>query len=171
MMAGEVEEYGLHEAGALPLRPGDSFRIEAEVTPAAYLYLLRVDTDGDVQPLYPWRGGDWGTRPAAEAPRGRLLPPDEEAVRLPAAEAVMETLLLAARAERWALDDAGVKHRCAGAGPQRPLWNARAARWFDNGQEVQGAPRRRRGGPLVEVEEAHPTLRLQGRLRAAVLPQ
>src|SRR5262249_31352907 len=123
--AGAVEESGLHEAGALPLRPGDRFRLEAEVTPPAYLYLFRVDTDGDVQPLYPWRGGDWGTRPAAEAPRARLALPEKAdgAYRFPDSDEGMETLVLVARAERWGLGDDGIKGLFAEVGPQRPLWN------------------------------------------------
>jgi serine/threonine protein kinase len=169
---GTIEKFGLHDAEALPLQPGDHFRIDAEVTPAAYLYLLRVDTDGEVHPVYPWQNSDWSKRPPAESPRTRLGLPERTDRSYGFADdtAGMETLVLVARAERWDVDEAGIKKLFGDPGPQRPLWDARSAKWFDNGVEVFGDPRRQRGGALVVVDEGHPTLRLQERLRTELVP-
>jgi hypothetical protein len=68
----------LNEAGALPLRQADKFRIEGEVDPPAYLYVVWVDPDHDVTPVYPWNAAKgWGSRPATEQPAGKVsLPPN-----------------------------------------------------------------------------------------------
>src|SRR5439155_14342868 len=68
----------LGDEGALPLRAGDKFRIEAKVTPAAYLYLFWVTGEGEAHPVYPWQPGKWGTRPEEEAPRDALALPVTE---------------------------------------------------------------------------------------------
>ena len=61
----------LNVPGALPLRQADKFRIEGEVDPPAYLYLVWVDPGHDVTPVYPWdpKKG-WGTRPAGRSRSG-----------------------------------------------------------------------------------------------------
>src|SRR5262249_54519098 len=47
---GAVRRLRLGDAGALPLHTGDQLRLEARVSPAAYLYLFWIDTDGKVAP-------------------------------------------------------------------------------------------------------------------------
>ncbi len=65
----------LIEVDALPVKNGDSIKIQVEVKPAAYLYVFWVDPDGETFPIYPWNGG-WGTRPAKETPVSALNIPD-----------------------------------------------------------------------------------------------
>ena len=43
----------LNQPGVLPLKPGDRFAVEAEITPPAYLYILWIDADGSVEPDLP----------------------------------------------------------------------------------------------------------------------
>lgn len=87
----------LRVAGALPMRAGDSFRIEAEVNPPAYLYLVWVDPERDVTPVFPWDAKKgWGSRPEKEEPRGKLsLPPDVgKSYRAPMAKPGVATMVL-----------------------------------------------------------------------------
>ena len=58
----------LNQPGVLPLKPGDRFAVEAEISPPAYLYILWIDADGSVDPVYPWRRGHWDDLPPEEKP-------------------------------------------------------------------------------------------------------
>src|SRR5581483_7009100 len=70
----------LNMFGALPMRQSDTFRIEIEVNPTAYVYVIWVDPGHDVTPVYPWNPREgWGTRPATEEPIGRLSLPRDAA--------------------------------------------------------------------------------------------
>jgi len=42
------------DAGALPARPGDQIRAEVRLNQPAHVYLLALDAEGNIQPLYPW---------------------------------------------------------------------------------------------------------------------
>src|SRR5262249_34384090 len=77
---GNKERAGLrlHQDGALPLKPGDQFFIEARLNRPGYMYILWIDTMGKVLPIYPWKPGHWEERPAAEKPTARLDLPDEK---------------------------------------------------------------------------------------------
>jgi serine/threonine protein kinase len=44
----------VEEVGALPALPGEWAHIEARVSEPAYVYLLWLDSQGNVVPLYPW---------------------------------------------------------------------------------------------------------------------
>ena len=78
----------LNVFGALPMRQSDTFRIEAEVNPTAYVYVIWVDPGHDVTPVYPWNPREgWGTRPAVEEPVGRLSLPRDAANRYTAPDA------------------------------------------------------------------------------------
>jgi hypothetical protein len=91
----------LDQAGVLPIKAGDRFRIEVKLNRPAYLYLLWVGSDGKVAPIYPWRPGHWEARPADEAKRDRLDLPAEvdKAWEIPAGRPGIETLLLLVREE------------------------------------------------------------------------
>src|SRR5262249_53671744 len=62
----------LSDPRAMPVRTGDHVKVVAAVEPPAYLYLFWIDEAGAGVPVYPWRLGEWGSRPAAEAPVPRL---------------------------------------------------------------------------------------------------
>jgi hypothetical protein len=64
----------LAETGSLPMKTGTRFRLEAVLNQPAFLYVLWIDTAGDVTPLLGWRSGTWQPRPGASA-RDRLLLP------------------------------------------------------------------------------------------------
>jgi serine/threonine protein kinase len=48
LIIGEVD------TGALPVRNGESVHLEVQLNQPAFIYLLWVDGEGHVQPLYPW---------------------------------------------------------------------------------------------------------------------
>jgi hypothetical protein len=170
---GVARRLRLTDDGALPLHPGDQYRIEAKVTPEAYLYLFRISTEGEVDPVYPWQPGTWGTRPAEETPRDELsLPPRaDKGYTVKGDREGMETWLLLARPSRLDADDATVRGWFEGVKPQRPVQDARSAVWFENGRVVHDDPRLKRDPLLFEESNIDdPVLRMQGLLRERLQP-
>jgi hypothetical protein len=156
----------LSDPGALPLYQGDQYRIEAKVTAPAFLYLFWVDTDGDAYPVYPWKTGEWGTRPAQEKPvREISLPPQTgDAFDINDDRKGMETLLLLARATPLPCDDAELQKRLAGLPRQDKLQNPDAAVWFRNWKVIEDDDERRsKSFSTSQVND--PVLRLQSTLQ------
>jgi hypothetical protein len=163
---GTSRKLRLSDDGALPLHVGDQFRIEAKVTPMAYLYLFWIDTEGQARPIYPWKPGQWGTRPAEELLRDTLtLPPTEtKGYKIDGDKDGMETVLLLARPAPLTADDDEVRHWFADVKPQRPVQNPLSAVWFENGQVVRNDARRKRQW-FEETDIDDPVLRMQELLR------
>jgi hypothetical protein len=161
----------LTDPAALPLKPGDQFRIEATADRPAYLYLFWVDTEGQAAPVYPWQPGKWGTRPPEERPTPAVdLPPAAaKGYTISGDLAGMETLILVARADRLALPDEQIQMWFAGLPAQRPYQDARSAVWFENGRIVTADARRTRSH-FDEADIADPVLRLQGLLKDRIGP-
>jgi hypothetical protein len=161
----------LSDPGALPLQPGDQFRIAATADRAAYLYLFWIDTEGQAVPVYPWQPGRWGTRPAEERRVAELeLPPTAaKGYTISGARPGMETLILVARPERLALPDEQIQGWFAGLPAQRPYQNPESAVWFENGRIVTGDDSRRPRG-FEETDIADPVLRVQGLLKERIGP-
>jgi hypothetical protein len=70
------QRLSLRKEGALPLRPGDRIRIDADLNRPGFVYLLWIDATGGVSPVYPWRNGDWTQRPEEEIQVDRLSLPE-----------------------------------------------------------------------------------------------
>jgi len=89
----------LDQAGVLPLKAGDRFRIEARLNRPAYLYLFWIGSDGKVGPIYPWTEGKWEQRPAQEKKVKSVILPakTDQAWKIPAGSPGIETLVLLAR--------------------------------------------------------------------------
>jgi hypothetical protein len=137
----------LPDADALPLQAEDQVRIEVELNREAYLYVLQIDTEGRVTPVYPWKGGKWPDRPEGERKRRRLSLPEESARgggeggwEVAEGPPGMETMVLLAREEPLprALDLAGLLGRLP---PQRQQ-GRRSVVWFENGEVVVHEPER-----------------------------
>lgn len=162
----------LNEPGALPLRAGDRVRVEAEMHPAAYLYVVAIGPAGEVQPLYPWTPGQWHTRPADERPRDQLNLPEtaaDDSWEVNPGSAGMETVLLLARPTPLTHAEEDQLHALlTGFGPQ-PAQTSRTAVWFENGNTVtQGEAERSlnfNGGKLDD-----PVLRTQALLKDKLRP-
>jgi hypothetical protein len=168
---GAAARLRLTDAGALPLKPGDQFRIEARADRPAYLYLFWIDTEGKAVPVYPWQPGKWGTRPGAEQPVAALERPAAAAkgYTISGDRPGMETVILVARAERLDLPDEQIQGWFAGLPAQRPFQDPESAVWFENGRIVTGDDSRRQRG-FEETDIADPVLRVQGLLKDRIGP-
>jgi hypothetical protein len=118
---------------AMPLRTGDEFKIVAEVNPPAYLYLFWVDENGAAVPVYPWKTGQWGTRPTDEraVPRLELVAPNGKGFSITGDAKGMETIVMLARSERLPASDAEVQGWFAGLKPL-PFRGEQARVWFED---------------------------------------
>jgi len=158
----------LTEPGALPLRQQDKFVIEARVEPAAYLYLLWVDPDHDVTPVYPWNPEKgWGSRPAEEQPIDRLrLPPAGETYRAPNSTPGVATMVLFARATRLDVPEDEVR-KWFETLPELPLPASGdgSAVWFDDYVESDDPNRTR---TFLKDAQADPFAQWQGQLRKSL---
>ena len=123
----------LRDPRAMPLRPGDHFKIVAEIEPPAYLYLFWVDETGAGVPVYPWAVGQWGTRLVEEKPLSRLevKAPNGNWLKVTGEKAGMETVLMLARPTPLAKDDGVIQGWFAGLKPL-PLRGEKARVWFEN---------------------------------------
>jgi hypothetical protein len=166
----------LNEYGALPLRQNDRFIIEAEIDPPAYLYVVWVDPDHDVTPVYPWNptGGPqkldpWKTRPPQEQRVDRVtLPPNvENRYRAPAAKPGMATIVMFARAAPLDVPDAEVEKWFKDL-PELalPAGGAGAVVWFENFRETD-KPNWLRAG-FVEGASTDAFTRWQAQLQKAM---
>jgi hypothetical protein len=127
----------------MPLRPGDQFRIDAEVDPPAYLYLFWIDEAGKVEPVYPWVVGRWGTRPAHEERVGgvKIKSPSGKALKITGDAAGTETVLMLARAAPLDASEEEVRAWFTGL-PPLPFRGERARAWFENFDLLRHDPTR-----------------------------
>jgi hypothetical protein len=163
---GKIRLLRLSEAGALPLRKTDKFRIEGRVDPQAYVYVVWVDPGHDVTPVYPWDAkAGWGSRPAKEEPVGVVsLPPSAgNRYTAPDAQPGVATIVLFARPEPLDVPDEEVRKWFEGlADLPLPAGGEQAAVWFDNYVEVRDPDRPRTFG---EVGSDDAFARWQGQLQ------
>jgi hypothetical protein len=163
---GAVRFLSLDKKGALPLRKTDEFRVEGQVEPPAYLYVVWVDPGHDVTPVYPWDPQvGWGSRPAKEERVGRVsLPPSAgNRYTAPDARPGVATMVLFACPEPLGVPDEVVRRWFEGL-PDLPLpaGGERAAVWFDDYVEVRDPDRPRTFG-VVGSDDAF--ARWQGQLQ------
>jgi hypothetical protein len=149
---GAIRLLRLNEAGVLPLRQNDKFRIEGQVHPPAYVYVVWVDPGHDVTPVYPWDAkAGWGRRPAKEEPVGVVnLPPNAgKRYTAPNAKPGVATMVLFARPTPLDVSDEEVRKWFEGL-PDLPLppGGDQATVWFDNYTEVREPDRLRTFGEV-----------------------
>ncbi len=90
----------LDDPSTLPLRAGDQFLIEAKMSVPRYQYLVWIDVEGNVSPVFPWKNANWSELPEEHRPRAVLRLPSGDASsvwEIPQGPPGMETLLLLAR--------------------------------------------------------------------------
>ncbi len=160
----------LDESDALPLKNDDPFRIEGEVDPPAYLYVIWVDPQHDITPIYPWNPAakdPWATRPAKvdEKMVGKISLPPDVSKRYTATEAKpgVATMVLFANPEPLDISNEDMKKWFESL-PDLPLpaGGNKAAVWFDDYAEVHDPLRRRTFG-VVDSNDAF--ARWQGQLQ------
>jgi hypothetical protein len=139
----------LHQRQALPLRANDWIRIEAQVNRPAYLYVVWIDTDGQVTPLWPWKDNDWARLPAEPTPRDRLVLPalgdGKDIAPLSGGPPGIEALLLLAReAPLTAAENSEVMRILARPLSRRPMTGVETelAIWLEDGERVTDEPTR-----------------------------
>jgi hypothetical protein len=163
---GERGALRLNEPGAVPLRAGDLVRVEADIDPPAYLYVVMIEPGGTAAPLYPWQPGQWGSRLAVEGPRRQLLLPEQSdsGWEVGSGDAGMETLLLLARPTP--LEGVDLSALLSDLPPQR-LHITPPVVWFENGSLVE---RSRAFASFTPRPIDDPVLRLQALLRDRLAP-
>jgi serine/threonine protein kinase len=167
----------LNDPAARPLRAGDQIQIEVRLNRPAYVYVMWIDSEGVVGPVYPWIEGDWKRR-RAEKPVQELVLPDRHigvappggwkgppTYKVEKGPAGMETMLLLVRSTPLP-ESVDLNAALAGLGEQkrnnRDELNEVA--WFEDGRLVRDEEGR--AFNLKETQEAqNPVLRLQNTLR------
>jgi hypothetical protein len=168
------QDVRLNQGAALPLKAGDRVRVEAELNRPAYLYVILIDTAGEVQPIYPWRQGRWDQRPADERPLPSLRLPEEKAQggkeggwEVAPGPPGMETLVLLVR-ETPLPPDVALDQLLAGLPPQASQ-GPRAVVWFENGEVVRHeAERKFASFNPQQIDD--PVLQTQALLRERLQP-
>jgi serine/threonine protein kinase len=155
---------GLRANGALPLKAKDTIRVEATMNRPVYLYILWIEADGKVLPVYPWKPGHWDGRPDREQRVAALsLPADGQGGwEINAGRAGMETLVMLVR--ETPLPRSVDLPAILGALPAQRMQHPQSAVWFENGAVVEGEADR--GPNLFDVKRIDdPVLQTQGLLR------
>ena len=97
---GQDSLVSLDAANVLPLQAGDALHIEVHAAQPAYLYVLNMDAEGKVWPMYPWRNDEWDNLPE-EKPRDFFCIPDPSkgtASKLATGPSGIESVVVLARA-------------------------------------------------------------------------
>jgi predicted Ser/Thr protein kinase len=165
----ERRNVGLKANWALPLQAKDKIRVVAWVNRPAYLYVIWINADGTVDPVYPWKPGHWDQRPDKEQPVQELsLPTDEDGWwEIKEGKPGMESLVMLVR-ETPLARDINLEKLVAGLPKQRQQ-NFFAAVWFENGKVVQDEAER--GPNFFDVKRTNdPVLRTQLLLREQLGP-
>jgi hypothetical protein len=124
----------LADPNVLPLRPDDGLQIRARLRAGSgYMYIVWLNTEGKVEPLFPW-DENWKIDPARDVPRTSLDLPDQGAAPLGGGPAGIESLILLARDEKLP-PDTDLKKLFAGLERQNGL-ELGAAVWLENGKVV-----------------------------------
>ncbi len=141
------QNLSIHDPQARPLRSGDQIRLSVQLDRPAWIYLLWIDAEGKVDPVYPWDPGAWETLEPPATPVDRLALPADVDVGWPiVGHGGMETVLLLVRSEPLP-DDVDLRELLSDLPPQ-PMQDPRALVWFKNGEPVTGAkPAERTRGP------------------------
>ena len=154
------------DADALPVRNGELVHLEVRLNQPAYIYLIWVDSQGQVDPLYPWNR-DFKFLPPATSPQTVLHSPPEESRGWPVqGVSGLETAMLLVR--RMPLPKGTNLTDVVGKLPPSPLRDPKevAVRGFDSGQPtrtINRVQKRQVGAQAQQIDE--PLLQLMDRLR------
>ena len=164
----------LNKPGALPLRENDGYVIEGKVDPPAYLYVVWVDPNHDVTPVYPWdptvdpqKMDPWKTRPAKESPVAEVrVPTPGHVYYAPHAKQGVATIVLFARPTPLDVPHEVVRGWFENLPELKlALEDEGAAVWFDDFRKVTDDDRR---GTFGVKEQSDPIAVWQGQLFRAL---
>jgi hypothetical protein len=163
------QNVAMHDPAARPMRPGDLIRVKAELNRPAYVYLVWIDSAGEVTPMYPWIAGDWKRRQPEEKAATFKLPQvngEWEWWPMGPGKRGLETMVLLCRDEVLPVD-VDLKGLLGRFGPQ-PLagQDVGAVAWFENGDTVRDEQQR---APLTTpVKGGNPLERLNREVQRRV---
>jgi hypothetical protein len=164
---GIEEALSIDQSGVLPIRQGDVIQIKAALSEPAYVYLIWLDADGHVDPLYPWDRNFLSNSPP-EVRRKTVISPEEVNRGWPVeGPSGLETALLLVR--RTPIESASDFLSAVGTIPPSPMRDPReyAVLRFEGGQLVVPATQAaHRGLGKVSRLIDEPLLQLMERLRA-----
>jgi serine/threonine protein kinase len=143
----------LRDPASRPMRPGDKVRVMVELVRPAYVYVVWVDTEGQVTPMYPWVDGDWDQLGTQEKGQSFKLPRHEGgwgAWTMGKGSSGFETIVLLCRDEPLP-PDADIKSLLGTFGRQSfSEQDEKAVTWFKDGEAVLDEPGR---GPIAKPVE------------------
>lgn len=143
---------GIRDPNALPLKPGDGIRVAAQLNRAAYVYLLWIDSEGKVFPVYPWEPGDWLQRPDDESPRAQVNLPEQADIGWPMSGGPgMETFLMLAR-DTPLPPNIDLQQLLAGL-PRQPYQTPESIVEFENGTVISTDLRQDRGPQFFNPQQ------------------
>ncbi len=130
----------LHQLDALPTKVGDQVQVEIKLNKQLFVYVVWINSAGQVTPCYPWQEFSWDKRPAENAAAELKLPLGaiDDGWEMEKGIPGMETLLLLTRETPLPADgEKELRAVLVELGPQ-PLQDGRteAAVWFENGTVV-----------------------------------
>jgi serine/threonine protein kinase len=163
------QNVAFNDPASRPLRPGDEVRVRAELNRPAHVYLVWVDSAGEVTPMYPWIDGDWKRRGPEEKVTTYKLPQVNGAWgvwTMGPGKRGLETIVLLCRDDVLP-PDVDLKGLLGRFGPQ-PLagQDVGVVAWFENGDVVRNEPLR---APLAKpVEGGNPLERLNREVQRRV---
>jgi hypothetical protein len=162
---GEETPMSLGDPRALPLAPGDLFRVEATVNPPAYLYLFWINSAGKAEPLFPWEEWHDIGLPRQEKAMARVSVPDKASTwfKFKTPGSGLETFLMLARAAPLTDSAEEVQRWFASLPDGRPLPAKEYRAWFEDFRLVKNDPERR--AAFEQEEVGLPAFRLQGALQ------
>jgi hypothetical protein len=76
---------------------GDVVQVSAQLNRPAFVYLLWIEADGNVLPVYPWTDLDWDNRPVAPSAADEVWRPEGDRGWMVDGPAGVETVVLLAR--------------------------------------------------------------------------
>jgi serine/threonine protein kinase len=158
---------GVDTPQSLPVRQGEMIHIEAKLNQRAYVYLLWLDGQGKITPLYPWIEQDFSKLPAEVPVASELHDPPELDKGWPVeGPSGLETILmLARRTPLPAGTNLTAELGPLASAPLRDPFEV-AVRGFDFGQPVAAIDIGSSRGPAKEAKQIdEPLLQLLEKLR------
>jgi predicted Ser/Thr protein kinase len=135
---GGQAQLDVRDPGALPLLPGDNVHLQAQLNQPAHVYLLWLDSQGNIARLYPRDDGKYGSRPLGDVARKSVHSPEklDEWHRM-SGPGGLETVLLLVR--RTPIPTSTELSSLIGRFPPSRFQNERefASRGFDENQPTE----------------------------------
>jgi hypothetical protein len=153
----------LDDPGVLPVKEGDEFRVEVRLNRPAFVYLIWIDSEGNISPVHPWEpGSDWKLPGPEEATPALTLPAGGDVLPIRGPAGVETLVLLARDDEPLSLGEhedfrgwLPARFRPLGplSNPAQPRWREWREEECETGGGVRGfGPARPAADPLFQLD-------------------